>query len=52
MVGKNKNRRRAAELFKNLSYLLQRKAMEIATFLPIAAGLFCLISYWSMVNTL
>jgi hypothetical protein len=58
MVGKSKNRKRAAEHFKNLSQLLrllinvnrnmllQRKGMEIAMFLPIAAGKFSLISYW------
>ncbi len=58
MVGKNKNRKRAAEHFKNFPQLLQllinvnrntvlqRKGMEIATFLPIAAGKFSLLSYW------
>jgi hypothetical protein len=57
LVGKNKNRKRTAEHFKNLSQLLrllinvninmalQRKGMEIATFLPIAAGKFSLLSY-------
>jgi hypothetical protein len=29
---------------KNVAF--QRKGMEIATFLPIAAGKFCLLSYW------
>jgi hypothetical protein len=58
MVGKRKNRKRAAEHLKNFSQLLrllinvnrnmplQRKGMEIATFLPIAAGKFSLFSYW------
>jgi hypothetical protein len=57
-VGKSKNRKRATEHFKNLSQLLrllinvnknttlQRKGMEITTFLPIAAGKFSLLSYW------
>jgi hypothetical protein len=57
MVGKSKNRR-TAEHFKNFSQLLrllinvnrntalQRKGMEIATFLPIAAGKLSLLSYW------
>jgi hypothetical protein len=52
MVGKSKNRRRSAEGFKKFLQLLpllinvnrnsvpQRKGMEIATFLPIAAGQF------------
>jgi hypothetical protein len=50
MIGKSKIRRRTAEHFKNFLQLLrllinvnriaavQRKYMEIATFLPIAAG--------------
>jgi hypothetical protein len=58
MVGKSKNRKRAAEHLKKFSQLLrllinvnrnmplQRKGMEIAMFLPIAAGKFSLISYW------
>jgi hypothetical protein len=58
MVGKSKNRKRAAEHFYNFSQLLrllinvnrnmalQRKGMEIATILPIAAGEFSLFSYW------
>jgi tRNA U34 5-carboxymethylaminomethyl modifying GTPase MnmE/TrmE len=58
MVGKSKNRKRAAEHFKKFSKLLRllinvnrnttlhRKGMEIATFLPIAAGKFSLLSYW------
>jgi hypothetical protein len=58
MVGKSKNRKRAAEHCKNFSQLLrllinvnrnaalQRKGMEIVMFLPIAAGKFCLLSYW------
>jgi hypothetical protein len=58
MVGNSKNRKRATERFKNFSQLLrllintnrntalQRKGMEIAMFLPIAAGKFSLISYW------
>jgi hypothetical protein len=57
MVGKSKNRKRAAEHFKTCSQLLQLlikvnrnmplqgKWMEIATFLPIAAGKFSLLSY-------
>jgi hypothetical protein len=61
MVGKNKNRRRTAERLKNFPQLLQllinvdryvllhRKGMEIATFLPIAAGQFYLLSYWMTV---
>jgi hypothetical protein len=58
MVGKSKNRKRAAEHFTNLSQLLrillninrntalQRKGMEIATLLPKAAGKFSFLSYW------
>jgi hypothetical protein len=58
MVGKSKNRKRAAEHFFNFSQLLrlliyvnrnvalQKNEMEIAMFLPIAAGKFCLLSYW------
>jgi hypothetical protein len=58
MVGKSKNRKRAAEHLNKFSQLLrlsinvnrnmplQRKGMEIATFLPIAAGKFSLLSYW------
>jgi hypothetical protein len=58
MVGRSKTRKRAAEHFLNFSQLLrllinvnrntafQRKVMEIATFLPIAAGKFSLLSYW------
>jgi hypothetical protein len=58
MAGKSKNRRRAAKRFKNFPQLLrlfiilkrnavlQRKGIEIATILPIAAGKFCLLSYW------
>jgi hypothetical protein len=54
MVGKSKNRKRAAEHFKTFSQLLlllinvnrnavlQRNAM----FLPIAARKFSLVSYW------
>jgi hypothetical protein len=30
----------------NRNTAVQRKRMEIATFLPIAAGQFCLLSYW------
>jgi hypothetical protein len=30
----------------NRNSALQRKGMEIATFLPIAAGKFSLLSYW------
>jgi hypothetical protein len=30
----------------NRNTALQRKGMEIATFLPIAAGKFSLLSYW------
>jgi hypothetical protein len=57
MVGKSKNKKRAAEHLKKFSQLLrllinenrnkalQRKGMEIATFLPIAAGKFSLLSY-------
>jgi hypothetical protein len=57
LVGKSNNRR-TAELFKNFPQLLrllinvnrnaavQRKYMEIATFLPIATGQFYLLSYW------
>jgi hypothetical protein len=62
IVGKSKKRKRAAELFKNFSQLLrllrnvnrntalQRKGMEIAMFLPIAAGKFSLLSYWLVAN--
>jgi hypothetical protein len=58
MVGRCNNRKRAAEHFKKFSQLLrllinvnrnaslQRKEMEIATFLPIAAGKFSLLSSW------
>ncbi len=58
MVGKSNNRKRATEHFLNFSQLLrllinenrntvlQRKGMEIATFLLIAAGKFSLLSYW------
>ncbi len=58
MVRMGNNRTRAAEHFKNFSQLLrllinvnrnkalQRKGMEIATFFPIAAGKFSLLSYW------
>jgi hypothetical protein len=58
MVGKSKNRKRAAEYIKNFSQLqrllvtvnrntaLQRKGMEIAIFFPIAAWKFSLLSYW------
>jgi hypothetical protein len=58
MVRKSKNRKRAAEHFKIFSQLLRlltnvnrnmppkRKGMEIATFLPTAAGKFSLLSYW------
>jgi hypothetical protein len=57
VVRKSKNRKRAAEHLKNFSQLLhllvnvnrnmvlQRKGMEIATFSPIAAAKFCLLSY-------
>jgi hypothetical protein len=57
-VGKKKNRQRAAEHLKNFSQIfrllihanrnaaLQRKGMDIATILPIAAGKFCLLCYW------
>jgi hypothetical protein len=45
MVGKSKNRRRTAEHFKNFPQLLRLlinvnriAAVQIATFLPIAAG--------------
>ncbi len=62
MVGKRKNRIRTAERFKNFPQLLrllsnvnrdaalQRKRMEIATFLPIAAGQFSLLFYWLVVS--
>jgi hypothetical protein len=30
----------------NRNAALQKKGMEVATFLPIAAGKFCLLSYW------
>jgi hypothetical protein len=30
----------------NKNAALQRKGIKIATFLPIAAGQFCLLSYW------
>jgi hypothetical protein len=58
MVGKSKNRRRTAERFYNFPQLLgllinveryvllHGKGMEIATFWPIAAGQFYLLSYW------
>ena len=58
MVGKSNNRKIATEHLKNFSQLLrllinvnrntalQRKGMEIATFLPIVAGQFYLVSYW------
>jgi hypothetical protein len=62
LVGKSKNRRRTSEHFKNFSQLLrlllcvnrnkalQRKEMEMAMFLPIAAGQLCLFSYWLTVG--
>jgi hypothetical protein len=58
MIGKSKNWKRAAEHFKNFSHLLrlfinvnrntalQKKGIEIAKFLPTAAGKFFLLSYW------
>jgi hypothetical protein len=58
MVGKSNNRKRAAEHLKKFSQLLrllinanrnmalQSKGMEIAMFLPMAAGKFSLLSYW------
>jgi hypothetical protein len=58
MVGKSNKRKRAAEHFKNFSQLLrliinvdrntalQRKGMEIAMFLPLAAEKFSLLSCW------
>ncbi len=50
MVGKSKNRKRAAGHFKHFSQLLrlliQIKGMEIAIFVPIAARKFSLLSYW------
>jgi hypothetical protein len=58
MVGKRKNGKRAAEHLKKFSQLLRllinvnrnvvlrRNGMEIAVFLPIAAGKFSLLSYW------
>jgi hypothetical protein len=63
MVGKSTNRKKAAEHFKNFSQFLrllinvnrnttlQRKGMEIATFLPIAAGKFSPLSYWLVLDT-
>jgi hypothetical protein len=63
MVGKSKNRRRAALHFKNFPQLLrllinvnrnasvQRKYMEISTFLSIATGQFYLLSYWLTVDS-
>jgi hypothetical protein len=57
MIGKSKNRKRAAEHFKKFSQLLrllinvnrnaalQRNGMEIAMILPIAARKFFLLSY-------
>jgi hypothetical protein len=62
LVGKSKNRRRTAKHFKKFLWLLrliinvnrnsalQRKGMEIDTFLPIAPGQFCRLSYWLMVG--
>jgi hypothetical protein len=62
MVRRGNNRKRAAEHFKKFSQLLrllinvnrntslQRKGMEIATFLPIAAGKFSLLSYWLLAS--
>ncbi len=56
MVGRGNNGKRTADQFKNFSQLLQllinvnrttslqRKGMEIAMFLPIAAGKFSLLS--------
>jgi hypothetical protein len=56
MVGKSNNRKRAAEHFTNFSQLLRLlinanrntalQSKEVAMFLPIAAGKFCLLSYW------
>jgi tRNA U34 5-carboxymethylaminomethyl modifying GTPase MnmE/TrmE len=62
LVGRGNNRKRAAEHFKKFSQLLrllinvnrntalQRKGMEIATFLPTAVGKFSLLSYWLAVG--
>jgi hypothetical protein len=36
----------------NRNTALQRKGMEIATFLPIAAGKFSLLSYWLVADIL
>jgi hypothetical protein len=61
MGGKSKNRKSAAEHFytapSNFSkceqnMALQRKGMGIATFLPIAAGNFSLLSYWLVADIL
>jgi hypothetical protein len=58
MAGKSRNRRRTAEHSKYFPQLLcllinakrnaalQRKGLQIAKFLPKAAGQFCLLSYW------
>jgi hypothetical protein len=62
MVGKSKNRKRTAEGFHNFPQLLQliikvnrkaslqRQGIKIVTFLLIAAGQFCLLSYWMTVG--
>jgi hypothetical protein len=34
----------------NKNAAVQRKGMQIATFLPIVAGQFCLLSYWLTVG--
>jgi hypothetical protein len=36
----------------NRNTALQRKGMEIATFLPTAAGKFSLLSYWQVAGIL
>jgi hypothetical protein len=37
-------------MYVNRNAAVQRKYMEIATFLPIAAGQFYLLSYWLSAN--
>jgi hypothetical protein len=62
MVGKSKNRKRTAEGFHDFPQLLrllikvnrkaslQRQGIKTVMFLLIAAGQFCLLSYWMTVG--
>jgi hypothetical protein len=52
MEGKSKNRRKYSTppIPVNRNAALQKKRMEIATSLPMAAGQFCLLSCWLKVE--